>query len=442
MKESACKFDLLAWRIDGAASRTAMTEAGEAPTATIANVANAPQSCERGKDGTGTNRIMPFHIRGLETAGRRSSGSPMDAWKEWFLNCPPVSIAEGEEVPTALQWARRRGPDVPESLIWKLFRKRSVRTINHAGKLKRIGVSDPLPVGSILLLPRSSIEDSHHKVTRQKSKKQVEITQAQKKWARSMLLHIEEDFLVLNKPTGVPVQGGSKVTLSIDQLLEPVFCFQESDKPRLVHRLDKDTSGCLLVARNPDAAAWISAAFRQRTKEAHRQRHSGKSERPKTFVERTYWAVCEKRKEGEEIPRAGLIDIPLRMLGSETGKQKMASALDQAGQIEDGLHAVSSYRMIKEEGRLSILKLWPHTGRKHQLRAHCMFGLDAPIVGDRKYGWSSSNTAQFLPKHPKLHLHCRKIKLQCPDGKEVEVTCPFPVHMQQTLSMLGLKTST
>jgi len=240
----------------------------------------------------------------------------------------------------------------------------------------------------------------------------------------------------------MPVQGGSKVTLSIDQLLEPVFCLQESDKPKLVHRLDKDTSGCLLVARNPAAAAWISAAFRQRTKEAHRHRHPGNSERPKTFVERTYWAVCEKRKEGEEIPRAGLIDIPLRMLGSETGKQKMASALDQAGQHEDGLHAVSSYRMLKQEDGLSILKLWPHTGRKHQLRAHCTFGLDAPIVGDRKYGWSSSRTARFLPKHPKLHLHCRKIKLRCPDGKEVEVTCPFPVHMQKTLSTLGLKTST
>lgn len=412
--------------------------AGQEGTKTSGSIVT--RTPKRGEDGRETHTNGPNEYRDRLSAADGSSGSRTDAWKDWFLDCPPVSITNGEVEPTALQWARRRGPDVPEGLLWKIFRKRSARTVNHEGKLKRVGAGDPLPPGSVLLLPRSSIEESHHQMTRHKSTKHTEITQAQKKWALSMLLHVEKDFLVLNKPSGMPVQGGTKVVLSIDQLLEPVFRLQESDKPRLVHRLDKDTSGCLLVARNPDAAAWISAAFRQRTKEAHRRRYQANGERPRLYVERTYWAVCEKRDKGTELSNAGLIDMPLRMVGGEKGKQKMVAALKEAGSTEDGLHAASSFRLLKGKDGLSVLKLWPHTGRKHQLRVHCSSGLDAPIVGDKKYGWSLLKTSSLLPKHPKLHLHCRKIKLRCPDGKEVEVTSPFPVHMQKTLSMLGLGT--
>jgi len=217
---------------------------------------------------------------------------------------------------------------------------------------------------------------------------------------RARVLHRDDDLLVLDKPTGLPVHAGTKIQLHLEELLDDIR-FGAAEPPRLAHRLDKDTSGCLAMGRNAESTAALARLFRQ------------------GLVEKVYWAVVRGGWPGE----AGTIDRPLLKIAGETGAKM---EVDPAGKA-----AVTDWRRLDSAGGLVLLELRPRTGRTHQLRAHCA-ALGAPILGDPIYG----------PERPApvpLHLHARRIALRLRPDAPVDVTAPLPAHMAATMAAAGLK---
>lgn len=230
----------------------------------------------------------------------------------------------------------------------------------------------------------------------------------------AMLLHEDKKVLVFNKPAGLAVQGGSGVNRHVDSMLEAMRS-QKGEKPRLVHRIDRDTTGILVVAKTRGAAAELTASFRHRD------------------TEKTYWAICKgvpRKREGE------ISTWLLKERTPEGDKMRVARHGEP-----DADHAVSKYRVIDQAGSsLSWLELSPVTGRTHQLRVHTMH-LGHPIIGDPKYfdieNWEFPGGIQ-----KKLHLHARRIRIPHPSGSGIlDVKAPLPPHMVQTFNLLGLDES-
>jgi 23S rRNA pseudouridine955/2504/2580 synthase len=222
---------------------------------------------------------------------------------------------------------------------------------------------------------------------------------------RAAVLYRDDDVIVLNKPAGLAVQGGTGTVHHLDGLLDALR-FEAAERPRLVHRLDKDTSGTLLLARNASAAAALAAAFRGKT------------------ARKIYWAVVV----GLPLPRQGKIDMALAKLPGPRG-EKMAPE-------DDGKSAVTYYSVIENAGdKASFVALLPITGRTHQLRAHCL-ALATPILGDGKYGGAESQIPG-APGGRRLHLHARSIALPHPRGGILEATAPLPPHMLTTWRFFG-----
>jgi 23S rRNA pseudouridine955/2504/2580 synthase len=227
-----------------------------------------------------------------------------------------------------------------------------------------------------------------------------------------MLLYEDGDVFVFNKPPGLAVQGGSGLTRHIDAMLE-AFKDKKGQKPRLVHRLDRDTSGVLVVARTRQAASRLAAAFRSRS------------------TRKIYWALVK----GVPRPHQGRIST---YLAREEEQEKMRIA--RHGE-DDATHAVSLYSLIDHAGQsLSWLSMRPVTGRTHQLRAHAAH-IGHPIVGDPKY-FSAENWDLPGGIQNKLHLHARRIVIPHPSGEGViDVTAPLPAHMRQSWNLLGFDES-
>ena len=225
---------------------------------------------------------------------------------------------------------------------------------------------------------------------------------------RDRVLMHDDQVLVLDKPAGLAVQGGAGTHRHLDGHLDALR-FGAADRPRLVHRLDRDTSGVLVLARTAAAAAALTRAFRGKT------------------VRKLYWAAVV----GAPKPLSGRIDAPLAKTGG-SGGEKMAIAPD------GGQRAVTLYRAIDRIKRQAAwLALSPVTGRTHQLRAHCT-ALGTPIIGDGKYGGRDAfPTGLELPRQ--LHLHARRIMVPhpLPDRPPVDVTAPLPPHMVATWQLLG-----
>jgi 23S rRNA pseudouridine955/2504/2580 synthase len=223
---------------------------------------------------------------------------------------------------------------------------------------------------------------------------------------RDAVLHRDEAVIVLNKPPGLAVQGGSGTERHLDGLLDALR-FGSDVRPRLVHRLDKDTSGVLVIARTAASAAFFNLAFREKT------------------TRKTYWAVVV----GLPRPRQGRIDLALAKMPGRGGERVRPD-------IEEGRRAVTYYRVIDSAGaQASWLALMPVTGRTHQLRAHCA-AIGTPILGDAKYGEATAHLAG-VPGSRMLHLHARSLSLPHPLGGTLEVTAPLPPHMRRTWDFFG-----
>jgi len=225
---------------------------------------------------------------------------------------------------------------------------------------------------------------------------------------RSLVLYQDDDVIALNKPPGLAVQGGSKTHRHIDAMLD-ALAVDPGEQLRLVHRLDKDTSGVLLIARSRKAAAELGKALK-----AHR-------------AKKIYWALVV----GVPRPEEGDIEAPLAKRGP-SGGERVIIAGDEGGEAR---HAVTRYRLIESAGReLSWVALWPVTGRTHQLRVH-MAAIGHPIVGDGKYGGAEAHPGGDIGG--RLQLHARRIEIDLPSGKLLEIEAPLPPHMAETWRLFG-----
>jgi 23S rRNA pseudouridine955/2504/2580 synthase len=227
---------------------------------------------------------------------------------------------------------------------------------------------------------------------------------------RQILLHEDDDVFVFNKPAGLAVQGGSGLTRHVDAMLEALRD-RKGQKPRLVHRLDRDTAGVLVVARTRLAAQKLAEAFRARA------------------TRKVYWALVK----GVPKPKQGRISTWLAKEGGASGERMRVARHGS----DEASHAVSLYSVVDQAGqKLAWLSMRPVTGRTHQLRAHAAH-IGHPIIGDPKY-FSAEESWDFPGGiQKKLHLHARRIVIPHPAGGTLDVTAPLPPHMQQSWNLLA-----
>jgi 23S rRNA pseudouridine955/2504/2580 synthase len=312
-------------------------------------------------------------------------------------NAPVAADESGMRVDRFLE---ARFPGLSFSHIQRVIRKGEVRVDG-----KRTQPKNRLETGQTVRIPPLHLDPP--KERRAGGNEADEKTRA---FLRSITLHEDADVLVLNKPMGLAVQGGSGTTRHIDGMLD-VLRDAHGQRPRLVHRLDKDTSGCLLVAKTRFAAAALAKTFRSRS------------------ARKIYWALVA----GVPKPRQGRIST---FLAKEEREEDSFMRIAQHGE-EGASHAVTYYAVVETAGpALAWVSLKPVTGRTHQLRAH-MAHIGHPIVGDAKY-FARENWELPGGMQNRLHLLARRIAVLHPRGGIVDVTAPLPPHMQQSWNLLGL----
>ena len=222
-----------------------------------------------------------------------------------------------------------------------------------------------------------------------------------------LVIYRDDSVIALDKPQGMPVQGGPGIAKHIDGMLDALR-FGSEERPRLVHRLDRDTTGVLLLARTPAAAAALARAFRGRD------------------VRKTYWAIVV----GRPHPLEGRIDMALAKQGGAQGERTVPS------DARDAARAVTLYRVVDSaQKRAAWLELTPLTGRTHQLRVHCAAALGCPILGDGKYGGAAAHPDRVRGRTP--HPHPRAPPPPHPHRGTLELAAALPPHMKETFAFLG-----
>ncbi|MEM9715262.1 MAG: RluA family pseudouridine synthase [Pseudomonadota bacterium] len=320
-----------------------------------------------------------------------------------------LEVADDADGQRLDRWLKRVFPQLTQGRIEKMCRKGELRV--DGGRAK---ANTRLEAGQSVRVPPIP-DDAPSKPTPAK------ISDADAQMIQETVLYKDDDILAINKPPGLPTQGGSKQIRHVDGLAEALKFGLEA-KPKLVHRLDKDTSGVLLLARNTKTAAALTRAFQSKQ------------------TRKIYWAAVA----GSPHPREGTIQMGLVKQAGHgphgAGEKMIAIHPRDVDQTEGAKHAISDYKMIEHVGqRAAWVALQPVTGRTHQLRAH-MAAIGNPIVGDGKYGtnaqvndgdgWGSQLGGDVSRK---LHLHARSIRFQHPvTGNRVTITAPIPQHMDAT----------
>ena len=294
------------------------------------------------------------------------------------------------------RWLRARFPDVPLGALSKAVRTGQVRVDGARAKMET-----RLAEGQSVRLPPISAGAG--------ARPAAPVREGDAGAIEAMLLYRDDQVAVLNKPFGLAVQGGSGVTRHVDGMLE-AWRDRKGRKPRLVHRLDRDTTGILVVALTRSAAASLSEAFRGR--DAHK----------------AYWAVTR----GHPTPLEGRVSTFIGRDPEDGEKMKVFKT-----KVKDTQRAITDYEFLDQSGQLSLIRLEPVTGRTHQLRVHCAY-MGIPIVGDPKYfnieNWDLPGGIQN-----RLHLHARRIQVPHPNGSStLDVSAPVSQHFAQTLSVMGL----
>lgn len=342
-----------------------------------------------------------------------------------------LPVSEDEAGMRLDRWFRHRFPALSMSYLNRIVRKGEVR-VNG----KRAETSTRLEDGDGVRVPPLRLDDPALPAVRRAFE-----NEADAEFLKSITLYEDAHILVLNKPFGLAVQGGPGVKRHVDGLLECLT--HNGQKPRLVHRIDRDTSGVLLVARTRKMAADLGEIFRTRQ------------------TRKIYWAVVR----GVPKPSQGRISLFLKkgpgMTGDRSqrssqrfapkGEQKPFRGDPEKMQIarhgdDDAQHSVTYYTIVdKVAPRLAWLSMKPITGRTHQLRAHAE-AIGHPIIGDPKYALPladndprKADPLRALPSgiENKLHLLARRLVLPNPRGGILDVTAPLPPHMQKTFDMFG-----
>ncbi len=295
------------------------------------------------------------------------------------------------------RWFRTHYATLPHSRLEKLLRTGQVRV--DGGRAK---ASTRLAAGQAIRVP--PLPDIAPPPSPRRA-----LSKADRDFLAAITLYEDDDLLVLNKPSGLAVQGGTKTAQHVDRLLEAMGDGPET-RPRLVHRLDRDTSGVLVIAKRRSVAAKLGRAFQTRS------------------VRKIYWAVVK----GVPKPPQGKVEAALvKAAGPEGDRVRKA----RPGEQDVAQSAVTYYAVVDRAGQAaSFVSLKPVTGRQHQLRAH-MAILGHPILGDEKY-----HGDRELPENvpSRLHLHARRISFPHPSGEGVvDVTAPLPEHMRQSFALFG-----
>ena len=331
-----------------------------------------------------------------------------------------LDVVEDESGMRLDRWLHRRFPDLPQTHLMKIVRRGEVRVSG-----RRAEVSTRLEPGQKVRVPPVRLPSAPAPAVRRANPEDAEAI-------RAMTLFEDRDVIVLNKPWGLAVQGGSGTKRHIDGMLEALAA-RDGARPVLVHRLDRDTSGVLLLAKSRKMAAELGEIFRSRQ------------------AKKTYWALVE----GVPKPAQGRISMFLAK-GEGMGEQRSARGPERAD-IErmrvakhgdpDAQHSVTLYAVVdKVAPRLAWLSMRPITGRTHQLRAHCE-AIGHPIIGDPKYNRkpaadpARNDPLRAVPPgiEPKLHLVARRLVLPHPRGGVIDVTAPLPEHMKKSFDMFGFE---
>ncbi|KAK3132554.1 hypothetical protein QOZ80_6AG0524400 [Eleusine coracana subsp. coracana] len=417
------------------------------------------------------------------------SGSGEGKKKRW-VELPPfapldanvaaraISRGDGEgpcSNATAIRWVRRCCPHLPASLVHKLFRQRKVKknfvtadtcstdaSAEHV-QLRKVLAKDELVPGDILFLPLNTQKTSvAEKTNKFGNRNEID-------FLHSLEIYKDKDIIVINKPSGMAVQGGVGIKNSID-VLAPMFEENSSETPRLVHRLDRDCSGVLVLGRTQLSTSIMHAIFREKTADAL-------SDGTQQVLQRKYVALV---LGAPRHPR-GLLSAPLAKLVLQDGKSERLTVRTGSDTcaVQD---ALTEYRVIESSPQgYTWLELFPRTGRKHQLRIHCAEVLGTPIVGDYKYGRQAHQDWNPLPmpetideemlkkrklpfglsvgggsiaeQQPQLHLHCKQMILpdisaavqqlhsSYPDTdfsglEKLSFVAPLPLHMRLSWDIL------
>jgi 23S rRNA pseudouridine955/2504/2580 synthase len=314
-----------------------------------------------------------------------------------------VTVSADENGMRVDRFFEARFPGLSFSHIQRVIRKGEVR-VNG----KRTEPKNRLEAGQTVRIPPLRLDAPGPKGTPVHAGNAADQKTAE--FLKSITLYEDADVMVLNKPMGLAVQGGSGTTRHLDGMLD-VLRDAHGQRPRLVHRLDKDTAGCLLVAKTRFAAAALAKTFRSRS------------------ARKIYWALVA----GVPKVRQGRIST---FLAKEERERDSFMRVARHGE-EGASHAITYYAIVETSGRaLSWISLKPVTGRTHQLRAH-MAHIGHPIVGDPKY-FSRENWELPGGMQNKLHLQAHRIAVPHPRGGVIDVTAPLPPHMQQSWNLLGL----
>jgi 23S rRNA pseudouridine955/2504/2580 synthase len=305
-----------------------------------------------------------------------------------------LTVGEGEDGTRLDRWFKRRWPHLNHVQLQKLTRSGQIRV--DGGRAKP---DTRLAAGSQVRVP--PLPDAAAEVEKREGLSPRDIA-----YAKSLVLYEDEEVLALNKPSGLAVQGGTKTTRHVDRLLGAWG--EGLERPRLVHRLDRDTSGVLLLGKTPAAAARLSGAFAKRR------------------AKKTYWAIVS----GNPKPPEGVIELHLVKKG--VGDRELVVPADPK---EFGAEpAETEYVTVARAAhRAAWMALRPHTGRTHQLRAH-MKAIGHPILGDPKY---SDDASGALSEGMKLLLHARRIELPHPSRGTLIIEAPLSPEMRAGFERFG-----
>lgn len=321
-----------------------------------------------------------------------------------------VTVAAGEGDQRLDRWLKRRHPHLTQGAVERMCRRGELRL--DGGRAK---AATRVVEGQIVRIPPLGPSPGRAAPARPGA------SEADAAMLRDRVLHRDDHLLVIDKPAGLAVQGGSGTQRHLDGMAEALR-FGAGEPPRLVHRLDRDTSGVLVMARDRATAAGLTAAFRSRG------------------TRKLYWAVVA----GTPAPRMGTIRYGLVKAGGPAERMRAVHP-DRVDEVTGAKRAVTDYAVVDDlGGRASWVVLSPITGRTHQLRAH-MAEMGHPIAGDGKYGGSGQENpgdgwGAMLggAVSRKLHLHARSLTLTHPvTGLRLNVVAPLPDHMARTWAMVG-----
>lgn len=306
-----------------------------------------------------------------------------------------LTVAEGDDGQRLDRWLKKHYPDVTFAQAQKILRTGQVRVDG-----KRAKGDTRLAAGQVIRIPPQ--------LAAPQPREKRGISPKEESFIQSLVIYKDDHVIALNKPQGLAVQGGTKISKHIDGMLDGLKF--GGDRPHLVHRLDRDTSGVLLLARNPKTAKELGEAFRGRE------------------VRKYYWAVTAPAPALDR----GKIRTALAKTGGP-GDERMQSVKE-----EDGKTALTFYSVMERVGNdLAWVAFWPKTGRTHQIRVHAAEA-GMPLLGDYKYNPDQS----FLEETPDLprvlHLHARRLVLRHPvTRKALDITAPLGHDMKKTFKFFG-----